>query len=167
MFKINDTIIYDSHGVCTVKAVETHNFTGENMEYYVLQQIKAPANKFYVPTSNENLVEKMRRVYSPLEIDELILNMPDEECVWIDDDIQRKNEFRRIISGGDRHELVRLIKSLYLRREKLSKESKRLHIADEKFLSDAENMLHSEFAYSLDIPKEQVLDYIRQHLSEN
>ena len=139
MFKINDTIIYDSHGVCTVKAVENHNFTGENMEYYVLQQIKAAGNKFYVPTSNENLVEKMRRVYSRSEIDELILNMPDEACVWIDDDIQRKNEFRRIISGGDRHELVRLIKSLYLQREKLSQEGKRLHTSDEKFLYDAEN----------------------------
>ncbi|MBO5164067.1 MAG: transcriptional regulator [Ruminococcus sp.] len=165
MFKVNDTVIYDSHGVCTVRAVEPHNFIGENLEYYVLQQIAPPGNKFYVPTSNEKLVEKMRTLYSSCEINEFIMNMPDEDCVWIDDDVQRKNEYHRIISAGDRHELVRLIKTLYLHRERLSQEGKRLHAADEKFLSDAENMLYGEFAYSLDIPKDQVVEYIKEHLS--
>ncbi len=165
MFKVNDTVVYDFHGVCTVRAVENHNFIGENLEYYVLQQITIPGNKFYVPTSNEKLVRKMRKLYSHFEIIKLIMDMSDEELIWIDDDVQRKKEYRRIISTGDRHELVRLIKTLYLHRERLSQEGKQLHIADAKFLSDAENMLYGEFAYSLDIPQDKVVEYIKEHLS--
>ena len=43
-------------------------------------------------------------------------------------------------------------------------EDRKLRSADEHFLKDAETALYEEFAYVLNIPKEQVLPYIQQHI---
>ena len=122
MFKVNDVVMYASYGVCEIAAIEEKDFSGENVEYYILRPISDSRNTFYVPT-----------------------------------------KFREIISGGDREELIRLIKTLFSRRQELAQRNKRLRAADEKFLNDAENMLHDEFAYALGIKKDEVISYIRSH----
>lgn len=164
MYNINDAVVYGSNGVCVITAIENRDFSGENVEYYILQPVNNSKNTFYVPTANSALKTKMRDVYSRKEIDSLISTMNDECCIWIDNDFQRKEEYRKIIDKGDRRELVRLIKTLYEKNTELNSQHKKLHSADEKFLKDAENILYSEFAYSLNIPVEEVVNYIKQHI---
>ena len=52
-----------------------------------------------------------------------------------------------------------------LKREKLNENHKKLHSADERILGEAENMLYDEFAFALDIPRDEVIPYIRSHVS--
>lgn len=164
MYNVNDAVVYGSNGVCLITAIEERDFSGENVEYYILQPVGNQKNTFYVPTKNSILKNKMRSVFSRNEIDKLIGNMDRECCIWIDNDVKRKEEYRKIIEKGDRRELVRLIKTLYEKSVELSNQHKKLHSADERFLKDAENILYDEFAYSLDIPREKVVDYIKQHI---
>ncbi|MDE6501588.1 MAG: transcriptional regulator [Ruminococcus sp.] len=164
MYNINDAVVYGSNGVCVITAIEERDFSGENVEYYILQPVNNSKNTFYVPTSNYALKNKMRSIYSRKEIDSLISSMGDECSIWIDDNFQRKEEYRKIIDKGDRRELVRLIKTLWQKNIELGQKHKKLHSTDERFLKDAENILYSEFAYSLDIPVEEVVDYIRKHV---
>ncbi len=163
MFKVNDVVMYASYGVCEIAAIEEKDFSGENVEYYILRPISDSRNTFYVPTNKEALTQQMRRVYTKSEVEELIKAIPDAKLINLDDDSQRKEKFREIISGGDREELIRLIKTLFSRRQELAQRNKRLRAADEKFLNDAENMLHDEFAYALGIKKDEVISYIRSH----
>jgi len=165
MYNVGEAVVYSSYGVCTVSSIEKRDFAGESREYYVLRPVGNKSNTFYVPTENEALTSRMRKVYSRSEVEKLIGDMPDEGLIWIDNESQRKEEYRRIISGGDRSELIRLIKTLYLKRRDLSDQHKKLHSADERFLSEAENMLYDEFAYALDISRDEVLPYIKEHLS--
>lgn len=160
MYKINDTVIYASYGVCSITAIETHDFSGENVEYYVLQPIGDNKNKFYIPISNSKLLDKMRSVYSREEVEELIRIMPDEEFIWIDDEIKRKETYRKIIEEGDRRKLIKLIKTLYIRKQEFAEQNKKLHTSDERFLDDAENLLYDEFAYALNIQRNEVISYI-------
>ncbi|MBO5105041.1 MAG: transcriptional regulator [Ruminococcus sp.] len=164
MYNVNDAVVYASYGVCVISAIEERDFSGENIEYYILRPVGDKKNTFYVPTSNSALKDKMRSIYSRKEVNNLISMMSDEQYIWIDNDFQRKEEYRKIIDRGDRLELVRLIKTLYEKNAELNKQHKKLRSTDEKFLREAENMLYDEFAYSLSIPREKVVDYIKQHI---
>lgn len=164
MYNVNDAVVYASYGVCVISAIEERDFSGENIEYYILRPVGDKKNTFYVPTSNSALKDKMRSIYSRKEVNNLISMMSDEQCIWIDNDFQRKEEYKKIIDRGDRLELVRLIKTLYEKNAELNKQHKKLRSTDEKFLREAENMLYDEFAYSLSIPREEVVDYIKRHI---
>ena len=165
MYNVNDTVMYGAFGICKITAVEKRNFTGEEQEYYILKHITADKNTFYVPTNNEAALSKMHPICSKAEVDSLISHMNSEKLIWIDNDVKRKEEYSRIIRDADKHEMIMLIKTLYLRRKKLSENGKRLRSADENYLRLAENMLFEEFAYALDIDRSEVVGYIEKHIA--
>lgn len=165
MYEVNDVVMYGAVGICKVTAIEKRDFTGEELEYYILKHKNDEKNVFYVPVNNEAATGKMHRIWSKAEIDELISHMNSEGSIWIENDVKRKEEYSRIIKDADKHEVVRLIKTLYLRRKELAEGGKRLHSADVNFLSIAENMLFEEFAYALNIDRSEVVDYIERHIA--
>ncbi len=165
MYSIGDKIMYSSFGICKVTAIEKRNLTGEEQEYYILKLINSDKNIFYVPTNNDMALSKMHPICSKAEVDELISHMNSEGLIWIDNDIRRKEEYSRIIKDADKHEIIRLIKTLYLRRKELAESGKKLRSTDENFLSLAENMLFEEFAYALDIDRSEVVEYIEKHIA--
>ncbi|MBR3537162.1 MAG: CarD family transcriptional regulator [Oscillospiraceae bacterium] len=165
MYSIGDKIMYSSFGICKVTAIEKRNLTGEEQEYYILKLINSDKNIFYVPTNNDTALSKMHPICSKAEVDELISHMNSEGLIWIDNDIRRKEEYSRIIKDADKREIIRLIKTLYLRRKELAESGKKLRSTDENYLSLAENMLFEEFAYALDIDKSEVVEYIEKHIA--
>ena len=165
MYSIGDKIMYSSFGICKVTAIEKRNLTGGEQEYYILKLINSDKNIFYVPTNNDTALSKMHPICSKAEVDELISHMNSEGLIWIDNDIRRKEEYSRIIKDADKREIIRLIKTLYLRRKELAESGKKLRSTDENYLSLAENMLFEEFAYALDIDKSEVVEYIEKHIA--
>ena len=165
MYSIGDKIMYSSFGICKVTAIEKRNLTGEEQEYYILKLINSDKNIFYVSTNNDTALSKMHPICSKAEVDELISHMNSEGLIWIDNDIRRKEEYSRIIKDADKREIIRLIKTLYLRRKELAESGKKLRSTDENYLSLAENMLFEEFAYALDIDKSEVVEYIEKHIA--
>jgi len=165
MYSTGDIVMYGSFGICKVTAIEKRDLTGEEQEYYILKHINSEKNIFYVPINNVTALSKMYPICSKAEVDELISHMDSEELIWIDNDIKRKEEYSRIIKDADIHEIIRLIKTLYLRRKELAVSGKKLRSADENYLSLAENMLFEEFAYALDIDKSEVVEYIEKHIA--
>ena len=107
----------------------------------------------------------MRPVCSKADVDDLIAHMNAEKPIWIANDVKRKEEYNRIIKDGDKQEIIRLIKTLYLRRKEVESTGKKLHSSDLNFLSTAENMLFEEFAYALGIERDEVIAYIEQHIA--
>ena len=165
MYSIGNIVMYGSFGICKVTAIEKRDLTGEEQEYYILKHINSEKNIFYVPTNNDTALSKMHPICSKAEVDELISHMNSEGLIWIDNDIRRKEEYSRIIKDADKHEIIRLIKTLYLRRKELAESGKKLRSTDENYLSLAENMLFEEFAYALDIDKSEVVEYIEKHIA--
>jgi len=165
MYRSGDMVMYGTFGICKVTAIEKRDFTGEEQEYYILKHINSDKNIFYVPTNNKAALSKMHPICSKAEVDELISHMNSEGLIWIDNDIKRKEEYSRIIKDADKHEIIRLIKTLYLRRKELAESGKKLRSADENYLSLAENMLFEEFAYALDIDRSEVVEYIETHIA--
>ena len=163
-FEIGNTVTYGIHGVCVIDAIEEKEFMGKKADYYVLTPVNDTRFSVYVPCDSETLLARMKKVLSVKEIYELIRLMPTEEDIWIENSQERKKKYAQILASGDRQELVRLIKTLYERRENQKECKKKLHISDESFLRDAEKLLYDEFAHVLKITKEQVLPFICEQI---
>lgn len=157
---MNDIVLYSWHGVCTITDITEKEFNGNKANYYVLKPVHDTNSTIFVPAENENVTAKMRRVLSSEEIHALIKNMPNEDTIWIEDDNQRKEKYKEIISKGNRSDLIRLIKTLYLHQQAQKKLGKKMYIIDEKFMKEAEKLLYDEFAHVLDIKPEEVVSFI-------
>jgi CarD family transcriptional regulator len=163
---VGDTIIYGASGVCKITGIQNMTVDKKTLPYYVLKPVFESASTIYVQTGSEICKSKMRRILSDVEIYALIRQMPDECTIWEPDENRRKERYRGILAGADRFALVKLIKTLYRRQEELkaSGKGKRLHVSDAQFLKDAEKILYDEFAYVLDIKRQDVLSFIGEQI---
>lgn len=164
MIKKNDTVLYGVHGVCKVTDTVMKKIGGEEREYYVLRPVFDCATVLYVPTRNEQLTAKLKRILSAEEIYALIRSMPEEELLWVENENDRKRIYQEALTSGEREQLVRLIKTLHVRREKREEQKKALLLSDERFMKEAERILYEEFAYVLKIDRDQVLPLIMQEI---
>ncbi|MDR1410023.1 MAG: CarD family transcriptional regulator [Oscillospiraceae bacterium] len=163
MFQIGDTILYGVYGVCAIVDIVKKNFNGEATDYYVLKPVEEKNSTAFVPV-NGLTAEKFRCLLSADEIYSLIEAMPDEEMLYIENELVRREKFKEIIAEGDRTELIRLIKTLYLQGRAKRGEGKKLNVMDERLMKDAEKILYDEFAHVLNIEREQVLPFITEQI---
>lgn len=77
MYKVNDTALYGNDGICRIENIIQRNLTDRIVEYYVLKPVYKDNATVYVPTQNEELVKKMKKLLFYDEIMNLIQNMPD------------------------------------------------------------------------------------------
>lgn len=164
MYKKDDIVMYASQGVCKITDIVTQEVCNQSSEYYVLQPVYSNTARVYVPVSNENLTGKMRRVLSKEELDNMIDSIPDVADEWIENDHARKEHYKEIISGSDRFSLICMIRELYMHKELLAQQGKKLHASDERFFKEAEKILYEEFALVLNIDTKDVLAYIKNRL---
>ena len=161
MFKVNDVIIYGTQGVCQIAGVEEKTVSGAKRNYFVLKPVNDKGATIFAPTDNERVLKKMRRLLSKAEINSLIDSMPGEDVVWIKNDNDRKERYREILAIGDHVELIKMIKAIYTHKKEREAEGKRLHMVDEHFFKDAEQILYNEFQYVLKLSsKNELMEYI-------
>ncbi len=160
MICVNDVVLYGVDGICLVSDMVTRTLGGRPQEYYVLKPVYLESSTIYVPTDNPALVGRMQRILSLDEVMALIRSIPDEETNWIEDDARRRVLYGEIIAGGDRREIVRVIKTLYQRDREMKEGRRKLSSADERLMKDAEKRLYDEFAHVLSIEPGQVLPFI-------
>lgn len=165
-FNVNDTIIYGTHGICRIAEIAEKDLTGVKKTYYVLHPVGSGNSTYFVPTDSETLVAKMRKILSEAEINELIDSMAAETADWIENDVDRKAHYARVIAKGDPVELIRVIKAIFLEKKAREAVGKRLHAADEHFLKDAEDLLYSEFRYVLKLNENQLMTYIFERIEK-
>jgi len=167
MFKENDMIIYGSHGVCKIIGQEEKNLTGETKTYFVLKPVKNNSSTYFIPADNERLATKMRRILSKEEIDQLIDSMPEESANWIENENERREQYKKIISEGNHTQLIRMIKAIFYQKKVREADGKRLLSFDEHFFKDAKQILHSEFQYVLNFNEDELLEYIFKRIEKN
>ena len=168
MFQINDVIIYGSQGVCVIEAIEEKNVCGGKKEYFVLKPVKDRGSTIYAPTENPVVLKKIRRLLTVNEIHALIDSMPNEKTSWIDNVNDRKECYKNLLSEGDHPALIRMIKAIYAHKKEREAAGKRLHVMDEHFFKDAEQILYNEFQYVLNLKsKDDLMKYILDRLKDN
>lgn len=162
MFKVDDYIVYGGNGVCRVlsKGVPTIHGADKERQYYKLQPIYENGSIIYTPVDNDKVV--MRKTISKDEAIDLIKNIPSIEILYFDDEKMREEKYKEVIHAYNCRELIKVIKTSYLRKEERLAEGKKNIATDDKYLKMAEEYLYGELAISLNISKEQVRDFIVQ-----
>ena len=164
MYSIGQQVLYGSHGVCRISAVERMSFGGKKSNFYVLEPDSQPGTKFYVPMDNAAAVSKMRPLMTRQELLSLLHSEEVRQYPWISDENHRNLRFRELITSGDRMHLMGMICAIHRHKKAQCALGRRLHQADENFLKDAQNLLHAEFALVFDQDPREVTSFILREL---
>lgn len=116
----------------------------------------------FTPVDNNKVY--MRPILSKEEADALIREIPEIGQLWVGNDKLREESYRNAMKSGDCREWIRIIKTLYLRKQQRIQQGKKTTAMDEKYLRLAEERLYSELSIPLGIPKEDMADYITEQI---
>jgi CarD family transcriptional regulator len=165
MFKVNDYVISHSEGVYKILDIKNDKFiSNREIDYYVLQP--AYNNNLTIKTPVNNPKVLMRRIITKDDVLSLIATMPERETIWIEDDRKRNEDFKAALKTGKSEEWVKLIKTIYLKKQEKNYSGKKISKLDEDIMKAAEKNLYEEFAVALNISPDEVVSYILDHGSK-
>lgn len=165
MFQIGERVVYGFHGVCCVVDLEERVIDRKKVVYMVLEPMGQGSSRFYIPTHNAAAMSKIRHMLTKEQLEELMQSETVRSGNWIPEENLRKQLYRELISKGDREQLLRMARSIYLHKAEQAAAGKRCHLCDENFLRDAERLLTSEIAMILELDPEQAKQYLRNRLT--
>lgn len=167
MYQIGEKVVYGIHGVCVVINQEEQVVNRKRVTYLVLEPIGQEGSRYLIPTHNTAAMAKLRRVLTKMEFEELICSERVHTSCWIQDENQRKQAYRELISGGEREKLMQMTHTLYRYKAAQAATSRKFHLCDENFLRDAEKLLAGEAALILELDADAARQYIRSKLKED
>lgn len=156
MYKTNDFVVYNKN-VCKVVSIKKNFFNQE--DYYLLIPIDDNSLKIEVPISNKNL----RDLISKEEIEKFIKNIPNIPIISMDEKFL-ENEYKNLLLSGNHYNLVKIIKTTYLRNQDRISNKKRISDRDQHYFQLAEKYLYNEFSIVLGINSEEVKEYIKHEI---
>lgn len=167
LFDKGNHVFYAKTGICSIEDIRKVDFSGSNkpLMYYILRPISSPSSVVYVPVNNEELTNQMRPALTKTEIDSILSDSKEKNLEWIDDKNARNSCFHTILSGGIHEKLLLMIRCIHEEKDKLEETKRKLPITDDMDLKLAEKYILEEFSYSLGIPQESVITYIKSAIS--
>ena len=160
MYKIGDTVVYGTEGICEVTDITVMSFGGEKSEYYILTPISKRQNTIYAPTVSEKIKKRMRSILTAKEARKLIDSLPVEPMDWVENNHERQDVFKNVLLCGSPEEVFSMLASLYQKQDEQEKIGKKLHASEERFMRDGERMLFNELAYALGTDVNEVVKEI-------
>ena len=162
MFKVGDYVICGNKGVCTVENITTLDIAGvdKKREYYILKPLYMGGSTVYVPVDSPK--ESMRRVLKRDEAQRLIEAIPGIPLLTITNEKLTEQMYKECIKTNSCEELVRMIKTIYLRKQKRIQAGRKITAVDAKYSHMAEENLYGELAVALDMNRKDVEGYIAE-----
>ena len=166
MYEVGDYVIYGTNGVCQVEAVGKidSSIMDNKRIYYTLVPFYSKTGKIYVPADSDKV--SIRKTLSKEEALSFVEKMKDIEELWVADEKTRELTYKEAFRKHDCYEYVRIIKTIYFRREERIAEKKKLTATDEQYFRMAEDQLYGELAVSLSMDKTEVKDYIFSRMGD-
>ncbi len=149
-FKVGDKVVYPAHGVGVIKAVETVDFDGQRLTFYVLT-ILDNGSTFRVPVQNISAIG-VRRVISMTQVDKVYevlrdRDVPTDNQTWN----RRYREYTNKLQTGDPIEVAKVLRDLALLRA-----DKNLSFGERKMFDKASRLLIQEIAFAKDTDEQSV-----------
>lgn len=174
MFEVGSTVIYRNH-VCLIAGMHEKYF--EDKDYYELRAILEGSLKFYIVAaeaksplvrpamSKKEALELIEELPALAVIDEAELNLAGAGVSRSVAERQLKDEYARRVSQCSPRELAVVVKSTYERIRDRELTGKQPMSVDKKFLALAEKLLYDELSVSLDMPRDEVPDFVQERMN--
>lgn len=152
MYKLGDLLVYKKD-VCVVDEVKVKYI--RDIDYYILTPINDKSLKIQIPT-NSNAI---RNLISKERVDEIIKLIPTIEIIKSDSK-NLENEYKQLMQSGTHEDLIKIIKTTYLRNKERLDNNKKTTDKDNYYFNQAESYLYSEFSVVLNLSYEETKEYI-------
>ncbi len=164
MFSIGQDVICGNKGVCTVEDITTLDISGVDKakKYYILKPRYVTASTVYVPV--DSAAASMRRILTKEEAERLIRSIPEIPVLNIKNEKLVEQDYKACMKTSSCDEWVKLIKTIYERRQKRLQAGRKETAVDSKYFKIAEDNLYGELAVALQIERSRVCDYISAQL---
>lgn len=155
MYKENDYLVYKKD-VCKVREVRKNKMNGK--DYYILVPVNDESLIIEVPSDNR--MGYIRDVISKEDAEKLIKKIPKIETLKNIDDKYIEKTYKELIYNGTHEDLIKIIKTAYIRNEDRTNSKKKLSDKDTKFFEQAEKYLYTELSISLGMNYDETKNYI-------
>lgn len=164
MFSIGQDVICSNKGVCTVENITTLDISGVDRAklYYILKPRYVNASTVYVPVDSAD--KSMRRILTKEEAEGLIGSIPRIPVLAIENEKLVEQDYKACMKTNSCEEWVKLMKTIYERKQKRLQEGYKETAVDSKYFKMAEDNLYGELAVALEIERNLVCDYISAQL---
>ncbi|MFC1848813.1 CarD family transcriptional regulator [candidate division CSSED10-310 bacterium] len=160
MFCIGDSVIYPTHGLAEVEAIEEKSVLGNRTHFYVLR-VQNKDMSVLVPTGNEEKIG-LRAIIKPEKVPdilEILKEKPSEQTAYWH---QRYSENYQKMKTGSIFETAKVFRDLII-----IKKEKKLSVKETRMMENAKELLTSEMAFSLDCSCMKVEHMISIAIEEN
>lgn len=157
MFKVGEIIVYKKE-VCKIKEIKEKYI--QNKDYYIMNPIEDETLVINVPIDNE---KNLREVITKEKAKKVIENISNIEPL----DINNKNiefEYKQLLNEDSLENLIKIIKTSYLRNFEREKNKKRISDIDKMYFEKAEKRLYNELSISLNLTYDETKEYIINYL---
>lgn len=155
MYNSGDFVVYKKN-VCRVREIKHNNIN--NKDYYILVPIDDESLIIDVPVDNK--LGFIRDVISKSEAERIIDNIKNIDVL---DNINDKNielTYKDLIYNGNQEDLIKIIKTTYLRNKKREDDKKKKSDKDSRYFEMAERYLYNELSIALNMTQSEVKNYI-------
>lgn len=160
MYSCSQSVVYGSHGVCTIVDIEDKLIDHKTVQYYALEPLTQPGARYYIPVHNELAVSKMRLPLSAGKLREMLANANCDSSCWIDSDNARKNRYKELLMNCEPENMLITVRLLRQHRDAQLAIGRKFHVSDANFLKSAETLLTGEIAFVLGIDKTEAFKLI-------
>ena len=129
--------------------------------YYRLVPVNDTSIKYKVPIDSNFL----KKVITKEEIDRLLLEIPEINTIDLGEK-QIEQEYKELMKSGTHEDLVKIIKTSYLRNQIRILNNKRISEIDDEYFRRAEKYLYEEIGIVLNLSFENTKEYIINKLKK-
>ena len=129
--------------------------------HYRLVPVNDTSIKYKVPVDSNFL----KKVITKEEIDRLLLEIPEINTINLGEK-QIEQEYKELMKSGTHEDLVKIIKTSYLRNQIRILNNKRISEIDDEYFRRAEKYLYEEIGIVLNLSFENTKEYIINKLKK-
>ena len=148
--------------VCKVKEIRKNKMN--NSDYYILVPIEDKSLIIDVPVDNK--FGYIKDIMTKEEANELINKIPSIELISVSNDKYIEKEYKNLIYSGTKEDLIKIIKTTYLRNDKRIKNNRKKSERDDKYFNLAEKYLYNELSISLNMSFDDTKKFIINKVSQ-
>lgn len=152
MYNIGDFVVYKRD---TCKVVDIKEKYYKELDYYVLEPINDVSLKVQIPVNNKFI----RDIITKKELENILNNIPKVDIIKTDNKLI-ENEYKKLINFGDYNDLIKIIKTTYLRNKDREDEKRKISDKDKFYFDKAEKYLYTEFSIALNMTYDETKEYI-------
>lgn len=160
MFKIGDYVVYRKD-ICQIKELIENYFNNE--DYYALQSISDHSLKINIPVAKSDSL--LRNLITKEEVNDIIKEIPEIDTIDSNEKFIEQ-EYKELMNSGTHRDLIKIIKTTYLRNKERLESKKRVAEIDSTYFELAEKYLYNEFSIVLDLSFDDTKKYIIEQVEQ-